>query len=168
MRRLSFSLVVPAVVLAGCSGGHQASPTQSESTPLVQSCRSLDAKDIERVASISPVNKRHLASQPRAHLLCGMVFFNGSGDLIVEITETTGRTAALRRLRASNVEQFGQDNVRAVSGLGPSAFLARRRILAFARGGRIVNLETGYGSQGQLTLTVDQLTRLARLVASRS
>lgn len=97
-----------------------------------------------------------------------MVFFNGSGELMVEIRETPGRAAALRRLRASNAEQFGKDDVRGVSGLGPSAFLARRRILAFARGGRIVHLETGYGSQGQLTLTVDQLTRLARLVASRS
>jgi hypothetical protein len=128
----------------------------------------LDAKDIEGVTSISPVNKRHLSSQPRAHPLCGMVFFGGSGDLIVEITETPGGAVALRRLRAANVEQFGQSGVRPVSGLGPTAFLARRRILGFARRGRIVKLETGYGSQGQLSLTVDQLTRLARLVASRS
>jgi len=128
----------------------------------------LDEKDIKRVASISPVNTRHLSKLPQTHLLCGTVFFGGSGDLIVEITETPGGGAALRRLRASSVEQFGRAALRAIPGLGPGAFLARRRILAFTRSGRMVTLETGYGSQGRLSLTVDQLTRLARLVASRS
>jgi hypothetical protein len=165
-------LVVPAIVLAGCSGGGKhASQTQTQSTApegaLLKNCSSLGQNDIERVAGISPVNRRHLSSQPGAHLLCGMVFFDGSGDLIVEITETPGGGAALRRLRISSAEQFGRADVRPVSSLGPTAFLARRRILAFARGGRIVKLETGYGSQGTLSLTVDQLTRLARLVASR-
>jgi hypothetical protein len=135
---------------------------------LLKSCSSLNKRDVERVASVSPVNGRHLASQPRAHLTCGMVFFDGSGDLIVEITEAPGGIAALRRLRASSTEQFGRAALRAISGLGPGAFLAHRRILAFTHSGRTVRLETGYGSQGRLSLTVDQLTRLARLAASRS
>jgi hypothetical protein len=128
----------------------------------------LDEKDIKRVADISPVNRRHLSKLPQTRLLCGTVFFGGSGDLIVEITEAPGGASALRRLHASSVEQFGRSGLRAISGLGPGAFLARRRILAFTRSGRMVTLETGYGSQGRLSLTVDQLTRLARLVASRS
>jgi hypothetical protein len=128
----------------------------------------LDEKDIKRVASISPVNRRHLSKPPQTHLLCGTVFFGGSGELVVEITEAPGGKAALSRLRASSVEQFGRTALRAISGLGPGAFLARRRILAFTRRSRLVTLETGYGSQGRLSLTVDQLTRLARLAASRS
>jgi len=66
------------------------------------------------------------------------------------------------------VDQFGRAALRLVPGLGPGAFLARRRIVAFTRGGRIVTLQTGYGSEGRLSLTVGQLTRLARLVAARS
>jgi hypothetical protein len=166
-------LVVPALVLAGCGGSSKhTSSTQAQSTAsdgaLLKSCSSLDENDIERVAGISPVNRRHLSVQPGIHLLCGMIFFASSGDLIVEITETPGGSAALRRLRTSSVEQFGRADVRAVSGLGPAAFVARRRILVFARGGRVVTLETGYGSSGRLTLTVDQLTRLSRVAASRS
>jgi hypothetical protein len=163
-------LVVP--LLAGCGSSKQASPTQTQSTTpqggLLKSCPALDEKDVEGVASISPVNSRHLSSQAQADLLCGTVFFDGSGDLVVEITEAPGGKAALSRLRASSVEQFGRAALRAISGLGPGAFLARRRILAFTRRGRLVTLETGYGSQGRLSLTVDQLTRLARLAASRS
>lgn len=160
-------LVMPAL-LAGCGS----SPTQSQSTSpqgaLLKSCSSLDEKDIKRVASISPVNRRHLSKLPQTHLLCGTVFFGGSGDLIAEITEASGGVTALRRLRASSVDQFGRAALRAIPGLGSGAFLARRRILAFTRSGRMVTLETGYGSEGRLSLTVDQLTRLARLVAARS
>jgi hypothetical protein len=158
---------MPAL-LAGC--GSSATQSQSASTQgaLLKSCSSLNEKDIKRVADISPVNRRHLANLPQTRLLCGTFFFGGSGDLIVEITEAPGGPAALRRHRASSVGQFGQAAVHAISGLGPGAFLARRRILAFTRSGQVVTLETGYGSEGRLSLTVDQLTRLARLVASRS
>jgi hypothetical protein len=128
----------------------------------------LGEKDIKRVASISPVNRRHLSKLAQTHLLCGTVFFGGSGDLIVEITEASGGVTALRSLRASSVDQFGRAALRAIPGLGSGAFLARRRILAFTRSGRVVTLQTGYGSEGRLSVTVDQLTRLARLVAARS
>ena len=166
VRRLALLFVVP--LLAGCGSSKQASPTETtQQGAVLKSCSSLDASDIERAVSISPVNRRHL-SQAQTHLLCGTVFFDGSGDLVAELTEAPGGSAALRRLHASSVEQFGRGALRAISGLGPGAFLARRRILAFTRGGRLVTLETGYGSQGRLSLSPDQLTRLARLAASRS
>jgi hypothetical protein len=159
-------LVVP--LLAGCGSAKQASPTTTQQGALLKSCSSLNASDVERVAGISPVNRRHLSSQQQAHLLCGTVFFDGSGDLVAELTEAPGGSAALRSLRASSVAQFGRPALRAMSSLGPGAFLARRRILAFTRSGRLVTLQTGYGAQGRLSLTVDQLTRLARVAASRS
>ena len=167
VRRLSLLLVMPAL-LAGCGSSAKRSQSASTQGALLKSCSSLNEKDIKQVAEISPVNRRHLASLPQTRLLCGTVFFGGSGDLIIEITEASGRAPALRRLRASSVDQFGRAALRLVPGLGPGAFLARRRIVAFTRGGRIVTLQTGYGSEGRLSLTVGQLTRLARLVAARS
>jgi hypothetical protein len=166
VRRLALLLVVP--LLAGCGSSKQSSPTtMTQQGAVLKSCSSLHASDVERVASISPVNRRDLSRQAQAHLLCATVFFDASGDLVVEITEAPGGRAALSRLRASSVDQFGQGALRAMSRLGQGAFLARRRILAFARSGRLVTLQTGYGSQGRLSLTADQLTRLARLAASR-
>jgi hypothetical protein len=167
VRRL-FLLLVTSVLVTGCGSSPRQSQSTSRQGALLKGCPSLDERDIKLASGISPVHRRHLSNLQQTGLLCGSIFFGGSGDLIVEVTEASGGVPALRRLRTSSADQFGRAALRRLSGLGPGAFLARRRILAFARSGRVVTLETGYGSEGRLSLTVSQLTHLARLVAARS
>jgi hypothetical protein len=164
-------LVVAVLALAGCGGGggQSAVTTQSESgvrQPLPPKlCSSLSAGDVTRTTGIAPVNQRGLARFPGSGRLCGTIYFDSAGSLVVQITEDAGGAAALRRLRASTEAQFSRADVRSMPAFGGGAFLARKRILAFGRAGRIVTLQTGYRANGQLSLTVAELTRLGRLVA---
>jgi hypothetical protein len=173
LRSPSALLVVTVLAVAGCGGGKQSAPaTQTQSgvqKPLVpELCSSLSGGDVTRVTGISPVNERGLARFPGSGRLCGTIYFDTAGSLLAQITEDSGELAALRRLRATAESQFSRADVRSMPAFGDGAFLARRRILIFLRGGRIITLQTGYLPDGHLSLTVPQLTRLGRLVAGRA
>jgi hypothetical protein len=165
-------VLVTLLAVAGCGGGKQAAvTTQTHSSvpkPLPpRLCSSLNAADVTRVTGTSPVNERGLGRFPGSGRVCGSIYFDSAGSLLVQITEDLGSAAAIRKLRAGAEQQFSRAEVRSVRGFGEGAFLARRRILTFRRGGRIVTLQTGYLADGRLSLNVAELTRLGRLVAGR-
>lgn len=169
MRSLTALLVLSALVLAACgSRDRQASPTASPEVATLRRCPSLTAADVRHVSSARPVRSQDLARDPGMAERCGTLFIGGSpyGNLIVEIIESHGGSAALRRFRSAMAQELGKTAVRPIAGLGSGAFVARR-VVAFARAGRVVKLQTGYGSEGRLTLTAGRLVQLARLVASR-
>jgi hypothetical protein len=96
------------------------------------------------------------------------MFFGGPGDIVVVITERIGGENTLKSIRAASAAQLGATHVRPVARLGPGAFVARRRILAFRRGRWVVILETGYSSTSHApVLSVAELERLARVVSGR-
>jgi hypothetical protein len=169
-------LVVAVLALSGCGGGgkQSAGTTQTHSNLGVlkqlppRLCPSLSTGDVTRETGISPVNERGLGRFPGSGRLCGSIYFNAAGSLIVQLTEDVGGRAALRKLRSMAEAQFSRADVRLVPAFGAGAFLARRRVLTFLRGGRIVTLQTGYQSDGTLSLTDPELTRLGRLVAARA
>jgi hypothetical protein len=170
----SWALLAAAVIAAaGCGGTKQAASTTTSQSgvqkPLPpEHCPSLSAKDVTRVTGISSVNVRGLARFRDTGRLCGTIYFGSAGSLLVQLTEDVGAASALRRLRASAVAQFTRADVRPMPEFGDGAFLARRRILAFQRGGRIVTIQTGYQADGRLSLTVGELSRLGRLVAAQA
>jgi hypothetical protein len=167
-------LAVAVLTAAGCGGGNKQSapnrhPYSSVPKQLAPKlCSSLSAQDVTRVSGITPVNQRGLARLRGSPRLCGTVYFDAAGSLLVQITEDVGGAAALRRLRSTAELQFSRSDVRSVSGLGGGAFLARRRILTFAHNSRVVTLQTGYQADGRLSLTIVELTQLGRLVAGRA
>jgi hypothetical protein len=169
VRSLIALLVVSVLVLAACgSPDRQASPTASPEVASLRRCPSLTAADVMHISSARPIRNQDVAPDPGTAERCGTLFIGGSpyGNLIVEITESDGGSAALGRFRSAMAQELGKAAVRPIAGLGSGAFVARR-VVAFARAGRVVQLETGYGSEGRLTLTAGQLVQLARLVASR-
>lgn len=169
MRSLTALLVLAALALAACGNGdRQASPTASLEVATLPRCASLTAADVRHVSSARPIRSQDVAEDPGTGEGCGTLFIGGSShsDLIVEITESQWGSAALRRLRSAMAQELGKGAVRLKTGLGSGAFVARR-VVAFAEAGRVVKLQTGYGSDGRLALTAGQLVQLARLAASR-
>lgn len=169
-RSIAALLAMTALVIAGC-GGDDGSATKGSGDSVVRGplppreCSSLTVSDVKLVSSLI-ARQLDLTRDPDEHVQCASAFVDNAGGLIVEIRQTEGNRAALKRLRRTTAQQLGRKTVRQLAGLGPGAFVARR-VLAFARGGRVVRLDTGYNREGQLALTIDQLTRLARVVASR-
>jgi hypothetical protein len=167
---------VAALLAAGCgggakplSGGAGASQPRSSSasSQSMPSCVSPTASDIERVASIRPSRQEALAASPGVHLRCSTIFIDRSGQLILQVTQADGGQAALLALRRSTAGELGSATVRPLPALGAGAFVARR-VLAFARNGQLVTLQTGYSAAGRLQLTAAQLARLATTAASQS
>jgi hypothetical protein len=126
----------------------------------------LAAADIADVASVQASRQESLGSAPGSSARCSVVFVDSSGQLILQVTELGGGQATLAELRRTAASDLGPATVRSTPALGRGAFVARR-VLAFARGGDVVQLQTGYSSTGQLQLTPAQLTRLAAIVARR-
>ena len=169
MRSLTALLILSALVLVACgSGDRQPSPTAGAQIPTLPRCPSLTETDVRQVSYARPIRSRDVAADPGTADACGTLFIGGAphGSLIVEITESRGGSAELGRFRSAMAQQLGKAAVRPIAGLGSGAFVARR-VVAFARDGRVVKLQTGYGSEGRLTLTAGRLVQLARLVASR-
>jgi hypothetical protein len=169
-------VALAALLAAGCGGGAKprsggAGASQPRSSPAsgqsMASCVSPAASDIERVASIRPSRQEALAESPGVHLRCSTIFIDGSGQLILQVTQADGGPAALTALRRSITGELGSATVRPLPALGAGAFVARR-VLAFARSGRLVTLQTGYSAAGRLQLTAAQLARLATIAASQT
>jgi hypothetical protein len=168
------ALLVSVALVAGCGGGgkHSAQSAQTHSSvpkPLPpRLCASLRAGDVTRVTGVSSVNVRGLGRFPGTGRLCGTIYFDSAGSLLVQITEDVGGATALRRLRTAAEAQFSPVDVHPAPAFGAGAFLARRRVLTFRRGDRIVTLQTGYQPDGQLSLKVAELNGLGRLVRGRA
>lgn len=172
--RRTVLVALSALVAAGCGGGKQAGGGTDSTQPapgsasgqLTKSCTSLSASDIAHVAAIRPSKHEPLANTSGGNLRCSILFIDSSGQLILELTEADGGRAALATLRRGTASDLGAATVRPLPALGPGAFVARR-VLAFASGGRLVELQTGYSSEGRLQLSTGQLTRLGTIVAAR-
>jgi hypothetical protein len=164
-----------ALPAAGCGGGAQPGSETDATQPApgsaggqpTKTCTSLAAGDLVHVASIRPSKQEPLANAPGNDLRCSVLFVDASGQLILELTQASGGRAALASLRRGTAADLGQATMRPLPALGPGAFVARR-VLAFTRGGRLIELQTGYSSEGRLQLTAAQLTRLAAIVAART
>jgi hypothetical protein len=173
----SLSIVV-ALAAAACGGGtHPDSrtgpvtdttggietPTLPEFT--TKGCSFVKAEDVTRIAPGREADRLDLAPGPE--VACSTVFRGAGGSITAAVTELPGGTKALQTLRAAKAAELGDATVRPLPTLGQGAFIARNRYLAFARGSRVVIVETGYGSANDLILSVRQLTELAQLVAGR-
>ncbi len=123
--------------------------------------------DVAKVLGVTGIKKLVLGPLPTSPILCGTVFFGGFGASFVTVTEWKDGPGALRRLRKAKAKELGSESIQPAAALGPGAFLARGRFLAFGRGTRVVSVESEYDQQGKLTLTVSQLERLARVLATR-
>jgi hypothetical protein len=157
-----------ALALAGCgggSGGETSStspfPTADQSTR--RGCAFLTVTDVARASGAS-VRREDLAPVPE--IVCSSAYVGAAG-IVATVSELRGGLGALRRLRTAKSEELGSRTVERLPALGRGAFVARKRYLAFRRGERVIVLETGYGRQGELLLTVLELTRLAGLVSER-
>lgn len=176
MLRLTALIASAALLAVGCGGGGNGGDTEASggtgstqpaaSSQPTKTCASLSASDLARVASIRPSKQEPLAQPPGSNLRCSTLFVDASGQLILELTQAGGGQAALAGLRRGTASDLGAATVRPLPLLGPGAFVARR-VLAFARDGQLVELQTGYSSEGRLQLTTAELMRLATIVASR-
>jgi hypothetical protein len=110
----------------------------------------------------APAREEQLSNVSGRHLTCATLFIDGSGGLILEISEEAGDTRALSAARVAARGQGGP--VRSVARLGAGAFLAARTV-AFLHQGQLVTLSAGYSTSGQLQLSRAQLLRLAKVVA---
>jgi hypothetical protein len=159
--------VLSVLALAGCGGGGDRAPAAPSSTAVqstLRGCSYLSQTDVDR-ASGETVHRLDLS--PASEVICSTAFVEAAGDLVASISELRGRLAGLQQLRKAKIEQFGRKAIVPQPALGPGAFVARKRYLAFRRGERVVVLETGYGGDGKLLLTVSKLMQLARLVQGR-
>ena len=85
------------------------------------------------------------------------------------MTEWKRKGLTLRGLRSIEAQLVGGENyVEPAPELGKGAFFARRRVIGFQAGERLITLETGFTQQGTLELTRAQLARLARLIGAHS
>jgi hypothetical protein len=172
MREPSVVLVSLVLVLfvaaAGCgTGGTVRAGPAPPAFPRPQGCSSLTVRDVNRVSPFK-VESRDLAHGQHEHIACSTMFFGGPGDIVVVISERIGGEKTLNSIRDADAAQFGATQVQSVAGLGPGAFVARQRILAFRRRQRVVVLETGYSSASHApVLGVAQLEQLARVVSGR-
>jgi hypothetical protein len=165
---------LPIAALAGLSGGCGGGTKGDEGviyphpTAIERPQRGCDygqIADVERIASGEEVDRLDLAPDPGT--TCATIFRAGGGYVAAGITEYPGGAKALRSLRTAKTAELGTAFVRAAPALGPGAFVARSRYLAFRHGARVVALETGYDGQGNLLLAVRQLTALARIIERR-
>jgi hypothetical protein len=169
----AISPIVVALVLASCGGEDTGATGSIQPTSGAVSgqpssrCTSLTSRDIARVASIRPSEEQALASSPGVRLRCSILFIDSSGQLILQLTEAGGGRAALADLRRAAASDVGAAAVRPLPALGNGAFVARR-VLAFARGRSVVQLQTGYSADGRLQLTPSELTRLATIASAAS
>jgi hypothetical protein len=92
-----------------------------------------------------------------------MLFVDSSGQLILQLTEADGGQAALTDLRRTTAAEVGPGAIHPVAKFGPGAFVGSR-VLGFIHGSRLVTLQTGYTTSGELELTPDQLVQLATIV----
>ena len=167
-------LFVAAALLAGCGGGTGADGTTAgaepsvvgQNSPPATRCTTLSKADLVRVASVRPARQQALADAPGQDLRCSILFIDSSGQLILQLTEADGGRSALAALRQATASEVGAKAVRPLPALGRGAFVARR-VLAFARGSSLVELQTGYNAGGRLQLTPAQLVRLAAKVDMR-
>lgn len=143
-------------------------PITGPSAPSAAGCGELKSSDIARVAPQVGVLTSQAMTRPRgSSQLCGKVFFDSSGALVVGITQEDEGPRALRSARASGRAQALRQRLRRVPELGAGAFLAGGRILGFARGRRVAILQTGYGEGNALLLSPARLIRLGKVVAAR-
>jgi hypothetical protein len=172
MLRSTVFITLVSLALAGCDGGGDEAGTGTDVTGATvvhtngqsaSRCASLTANDIARVASVQPADQQALASAPGQSVSCSTVFVDSSGQLILQLSEAGGGRAALAALRRTTASDLGPNTVRPLPALGEGAFVARR-VLAYARGRALVELQTGYSADGRLQLTPDQLARLAEIV----
>lgn len=181
-RRILVALVISSSIASAGCGGHSAQPTTSHTrqrtsphssqalgagggtagaTPI---CRSLHGPDVVAVGAASSARVEPLASTKGSHLTCSALFIDAAGGIILELTETRGSPRLLAETRRAAQATLGR--VRPLTDGGPG-FIASRE-LAFLRHGRLVTLNTGYTTSGQVQLTSTQLMRLASLIARRS
>jgi hypothetical protein len=121
-------------------------------------CGSVEVQLSQTCLSLLAVSEALKSSeQLSANLLpCWMVAW-------VEVSEVGGGRAALEALRRTTASDLGRNTVRRLPAFGEGAFVARR-VLAYARGRALVELQTGYSADGRLQLTLGQLARLAEIV----
>lgn len=108
---------------------------------------------------------RALTSPPGQQIDCGSMFFGQTGDIVVVVTQRPGGSAALAELRKVDKLQYG--SALPLSDLGPGAFAAGKRVLAFRHGDTVVRLETGIEPNGSNALSLPKLEQLARAIASK-
>jgi hypothetical protein len=154
-----------ALALAGC-GGSGPSHTTAAATAATQAslCALLTGTDLQRVSGRPPARIESLQHVPGSDLRCASLFIDGSGGLILELTESPATPGSLPALRRTVAEAQGRPS--AVRALGPGAFVARRE-LGFVHRGQLITLQAGYSQQGRLELTRAQLVTLAKTASTR-
>jgi hypothetical protein len=159
------------VAVAGCGSAKKdtaqpPNPFRAAETPREHGCSFVTTTDVTHVLGNEDVRRRDLA--PDHGVACATAFWGGgSGAVFAVVTELDGGVQALSRLRAAKVGELGSAAVKPMPVLGPGAFLAKRRLLGFRHGQRVLVVETGYDQQGKLAISVSKLTKLARIVAAR-
>jgi hypothetical protein len=156
-------------LVAGCGKGASNGSTSTSGLPQEQQvvgCTTLTTGDVHKLSGFADVTRRDFARLPGRR--CGSDFIGSGGIIVVSASEFDGDNATLARLEKSKTAEFGRGAVRLVPSLGPRAFLAARRYLAFRGGDRVVVLESAFGSSDRgLSLTARQLTALGKLAKSR-
>lgn len=164
---LGLIAIAAALASAACGGSDETAstspfPTVVESTP--RGCAYLSGAVVEDVSDAT-VQRQDLAPGPE--VVCSTAFVGASGDFVAGVSELRGGLETLQGLRKAKIEEFGIGALEPQPVLGTGAFVVRKRYLAFRHSERVIVLETGYGSEGELLLTVSELRRLARLVSGR-
>jgi hypothetical protein len=172
------ALAAGALLLASCGGGSdrhdRPTPTATATSapqPPVASCLGVTPETVTRVAGVPQVNARALAAPPGTRQHCGVVFFDGSGGMVVQVRAVPGSAADLRQAsRQAAVSAGGArpERIRPMPGFGPGAFRSGRRVIGFHRAGNVVTVETGYGTTGRLALDPRALEAIARTAANGS
>jgi hypothetical protein len=174
MHRPIALLLLLAPVAAGC-GGVKHTSTTAQNAPIVtlppqhvHGCSFLSTADVIRATGITQMTKQDLAPTQTSKTGCATVFVV-AGYLLLGVAEWKRDALNLHGLRSMEAQLVGGERyVKPVPELGKGAFLARRRVLGFQVGERLVTLETGFTQQGTLELTPAQLVRLARVVGAHS
>src|SRR5438128_5416130 len=95
--------VTVVVALATCSAGHDGAAKQPSGASGAQQastiCAALTARDIEGVASRQVLKQTDLARAPGTDINCATVWFDKSGQIILELSEADSGRADLAALR---------------------------------------------------------------------